>query len=181
MFVSWKRSQPIAGTEMKTLVGIQGYASAQETITLLCPYYMASGCDLVGFDYCRETVPCWPKCFKEVFSTYATEETSDIAFHPNRLWSLFEALTEWEHIHEYDSVIISEQDSIFVGPPPSYTHDDFDNGNSMVMKGFVAGYCPPEWNSGDGPFIHSPWWIHHDSIEEFWMASEKLVNRGNFH
>jgi len=152
---------------MKTLVCVQGFASAQETIRLNAPFYQKSGCDLIGVDGVDSEVKCWPGCFR--FAT-AVKPVRDgtMGFHPMRLLNTFNEVSRLD----YDWFIFTEYDSIFLKKIPDF--GVIGNG----FGAFIAGYCPEKWNCGSGPFLHPPFVLSIDTLGKWITTAAELIMAG---
>lgn len=154
---------------MKTLVCVQGFAPAQETIRLNAPFYEKSGCDLVGVDGVDSEVKCWPGCFRYAVAIPPAREDTRW-FHPRRLMNTFNEVSRLD----YDWFIFTEYDSIFLKAVPDMEHlgDGFG--------AFIAGYCPEKWNCGSGPFLHPPFVMALATLGRWITAAAKMIMAGRF-
>lgn len=154
---------------MNATVYIQGFAAAQDTIWLNLPYYLKSGCDLVGLDGPDSHVACWPSCFKSVMAVGPPRDESK-SFHPIRLVAAFRKALE----SDASWFIFTEYDSIFLAPVPNPPVDWESFG------AFIAGYCPESWGCGDGPFLHPPFVVYATTAARWEKAACSLIKRESF-
>ena len=158
---------------MKTLVMIRANRKDQSIVKQNMGWYLKSGCDLAGVDGRDSMLDCWPIDFKYAIAFGPEEfplfnESGRNSGVPAFLIEMF----DWFIVNtDYDSFIATEADSMFVGKVP----DKVPNG----FGAFIAGYCPPQWNCGDGPFLHPPFWMSRETVIEFVRVGRKMVKEGD--
>lgn len=158
---------------MRTLVLIRASAKDAAIVRQNLPWYLKSGCDLAGVDGRDSQLPCWPSDafkFAEAFGptdfplfNYGGKQAGSPMF----LVEMF----EWCLLHDYDSFLATEADSMFVGPVPGMVPSGFGT--------FIAGYCPPHWGCGDGPFLHPPFWMSRETAKRFTDVGRVMAERGD--
>lgn len=153
-----------------TIVCIQGHAAARDTILLNEPFYKKAECTLVGL-HGNDSVVEWNN---EVFErTFVAEKAEGkwcgYGLHPSRLIDgMRKAVSAYP---EADSFLWTECDSIFLGPVPSRIPESFE--------AFHAGDRPPEWNCGEGPFVHPPFWMSRKNWILWLSVAAQLLGSGN--
>lgn len=158
---------------MKVLIGVQGHASAQDTINLNADSWFASGA-VIGLEGEDSPVECWPKCVLGYYTGKAREDKwIGYGIRPTLMVDCLNALTviaaQWGH----DWILWTECDSAFFKPIP-------DNLDAGMFYCFVAGYCPPKWNCGDGAFVHPPYMMDIATARNWVTAAKNTpTNVGN--
>jgi hypothetical protein len=159
---------------MKTLVGIQGHAGMQESINVNCEFWKNSNCDLIGLEGLDSPVEWWPdfvslRCKNPI----RPGKSLGYGLKPTLSVDSIESLTKLANACHFDALLWTECDSIFLGPVP----DEFDR---SALNAVIAGYCPPEWKGGDGPFLHPPFLMTVEIATKWCDASKEVsTEEGN--
>jgi len=150
---------------MKLLVGIQGHSGDQAVINLNALSWMRSGGRLIGLHAKDSPVEQWPEC---VASTEPVEirdgKWMGYGLRPCVLADCFRLLMKTAMVLDYDWVLWTESDAVFFKGAPQL---------EPGFHCFIAGYCPSEWNCGNGPFLHPPFFVDVKTAFE-WCCAEEL-------
>lgn len=141
---------------------VMAHAAAQESVTLLAPYYLLSGCPVVGLDWSDSPIDCWPQCFAFCGPSLPAQPGF---LNVNRITQALEYVTKFK------SAIITEYDSLILKPAPEDPPDG-------ILYTFIAGYRPPQWGVGEGPFIHPPFWATGPTFKALSDAANELLKQG---
>lgn len=133
---------------MNLLVGIQGCAKDQATIDLNSSSWLQSGGCPIGLHANDSPVERWPEGVTPT-EPVATREGKWMGYglRPYVMADCFSALVRLALGVGCDWVLWTECDAVFFSEPPNLQPGFYC---------FIAGYCPPEWKCGSGPFLHPP-------------------------
>lgn len=152
---------------MNTLIGVQAHAGMQEAIRVNCEFWPYEQCDVVGLEGDDSPIEWWPGWIKsKIRSPIRHGRWLGYGFRPTLLVDSIAGMCDFAGDHEW--LLWTECDSIFLNGVPNRNFDP-DGFNAII-----AGYCPPEWKCGRGPFIHPPIVLSIDTAKRWVKAAKSM-------
>jgi hypothetical protein len=153
----------------KTVVAIQSYGKARDTVWRHFPFYLRSGCDLLGVNT-TDTIHDWPEGCPtiEIGRDGYLDGTDHLC---RRMLDTLEYLLREPRYQNHTHFMLIEHDSVFVRHVPQ-----FEPGLTTPYPGF----CPKGWAMNSIWFIHSPWIMDRETALLMVDAGHALLERGIF-
>lgn len=157
--------------KQKTLLAVQSHSLVNDTVRRHWPYYVASGCDILGVGR-EDTVCLWPLApgvirGNQRFVGWINVGKEGSANGDNHLRRVMDILLTFLTLEEYTHAIVTEYDSLFFRPPPEHP-------GGLVAK--VAGYRT-EGFRGER-FFHMPLYVDRPTAAAIIGYGEAMISVG---
>lgn len=155
-----------------TLVAVMAHQAASATVARHWPHYEKAGCPILGVGRMDKPVD-WP-AGPEVRSLWRTVSIGNDGYadgknHLERYLALLEMFLNHPEFKEFDSLMVTEYDSVFLGPVPGPSYGHF-----VATLGWFGG------NDGFAPvpYFHAPWWTSRAIAKVILLAGQRMLNCG---
>ncbi len=151
----------------KTLICIQSYGAARDTVWRHWPLYKKAGCDILGvntFDRPHD----WPEeCPTVNIGRDSYLDGTD--FLCRRLLETIAYVLREPRYQAHTHFMFVEHDAVFIRPIPE------------AIPGLTTpypGFNPKEWGLNSEWFIHTPYWADRETCERIVKTGYSLLQRG---
>lgn len=154
---------------MNVLAGIQAHAGDGETIKANGDWWNNSGADIIMLEGEDSPVSCWPSnVWLKITHPIRPGKSLGYGLRPTLSVDSICSLTKLASACAYETILWTEADSIFLGQVP----ERFDR---KAFNAVIAGHCPPEWNCGNGMFLHPPF-LMTVQVAKRWCTCAKSIS-----
>lgn len=153
----------------KTLVCIQSYGKARDTVHRHFPFYKKSGCDLLGVNT-ADAPHDWPEGIPTV-NIGKDAYLNGTDFLCRRLLETMAYCLREKKFEQYSHFMFVEHDAVFTNKTP------------LEKPGLLTpypGFNPKEWGLNSIWFIHTPYWADRGTCEMIVRTGYELLSQGIF-
>lgn len=153
----------------KTLVVIQSYGKARDTVHRHWEFYKKAGCDILGVNT-KEKPHDWPENCPTV-DIGEDHYLNGTDFLCRRLLETIAYVLREKKFEHYTHFMFVEHDAVFIRKLP-------EEKPGLVTP--YPGFCPKEWGLNSLWFIHTPYWADRATCQRIVETGYELLSEGIF-